>query len=95
VLERRGGPFIAPEGNLATGVAETRTCSGQGPDMFGQPLWNSAWGPASFHSLEPLWNLARRPDISGLTGVFEIYELEKRLFTHASQQATKVNYSHE
>jgi hypothetical protein len=35
---RRGGPFIAPQGNLAVGVSETRTCSGWGPDMSGQPL---------------------------------------------------------
>jgi hypothetical protein len=31
---------------------------------------------------QSLWNPDRRPDMSGLTGVFEIYELEKRLFTH-------------
>jgi hypothetical protein len=39
------GPFIAPQENLVVGVSETRTCLGQGPDMFGQPLWMLAWGP--------------------------------------------------
>jgi hypothetical protein len=28
VLERRGGPFKAPQVNLAIGVLETRTCLG-------------------------------------------------------------------
>jgi hypothetical protein len=44
-LERRGEPFIAPQENLAVGVSETQTCSGQGLDMSGQPLWNLAWEP--------------------------------------------------
>jgi hypothetical protein len=30
VLERRGGPFIAPQENLVVGVLETRTCLGRG-----------------------------------------------------------------
>jgi hypothetical protein len=34
-LERCVGPFIAPQENLAVGVSETLTCSGQGPDMSG------------------------------------------------------------
>jgi hypothetical protein len=42
VLERREGPFIAPQKNLAVGVPETQTCLGQEPDMFGQPLWKLA-----------------------------------------------------
>jgi hypothetical protein len=29
MLERRGGPFIAPQENLAIGVSETRTCPGR------------------------------------------------------------------
>jgi hypothetical protein len=45
VLERHGGPFIAPQENLAVGVSETRTCLDRGPDMSDQPLWNPAWGP--------------------------------------------------
>jgi hypothetical protein len=45
MLERRGGPFIAPQENLAIGVSETRTCPGRRSDMSGQPLWNPAWGP--------------------------------------------------
>jgi hypothetical protein len=45
VLERCGGPFIAPQENLVVGVSETQTCPGQGPDMPDQPLWNLAWGP--------------------------------------------------
>jgi hypothetical protein len=45
VLERRGGPFIAPQENLVIGVSETRTCLGRVLDMSGQPLWNPAWGP--------------------------------------------------
>jgi hypothetical protein len=45
VLERRGGPFIAPQKNLVIGVSETRTCSGRGPDMSENPLWKPAWGP--------------------------------------------------
>jgi hypothetical protein len=44
-LERRGGPFIAPQKNLAVEVSETRTCPSQGVDMSDQPLWNPAWGP--------------------------------------------------
>jgi hypothetical protein len=44
MLERRGeGTFIAPQENLAVRVSETRTCSGQGLDMSGKPLWNPAW----------------------------------------------------
>jgi hypothetical protein len=38
MLERREGPFIAPQKNLAIGVSETRTCPG------GQPLWILACG---------------------------------------------------
>jgi hypothetical protein len=30
MLERRGGPFIALQENLAVGVSETRTCLGRG-----------------------------------------------------------------
>jgi hypothetical protein len=45
MLERRGGPFIAPQGNLAIGVLETQTCPGRGPNMSDQPLCNLAWGP--------------------------------------------------
>jgi hypothetical protein len=45
MLERRGGAFIAPEENPAIGVSETRTCPGQGPDMFSTTLWKLAWGP--------------------------------------------------
>jgi hypothetical protein len=45
VLERREGPFIAPQKNLVIGVSETRTCSGRGPDMSENPLWKPAWGP--------------------------------------------------
>jgi hypothetical protein len=41
-LERHGGPFIAPQENLAVGVSEIRTCPDRGPDMSGQPLWNPA-----------------------------------------------------
>jgi hypothetical protein len=37
--------FYSPQENLAIGVSETQTCSGRGPDMSGQPLWNPAWGP--------------------------------------------------
>jgi hypothetical protein len=37
-LERCGGPFIAPQENLAVGVSETRTYLGRGPNMSGQPL---------------------------------------------------------
>jgi hypothetical protein len=37
MLERRGGPFIAPQEGLAVGVSETRTCPGRGLDMFDQP----------------------------------------------------------
>jgi hypothetical protein len=44
-LERRGGSFIAPQENLVIGVLETRTCLLWRPNMSGQPLWNSAWGP--------------------------------------------------
>jgi hypothetical protein len=44
-LERRGGPFIAPQENLGVGLSETRTCLGRGSNMSDQPLWNSAWGP--------------------------------------------------
>jgi hypothetical protein len=32
-LERRGGPFIAPQENIVVGVSETRICLGRGPDM--------------------------------------------------------------
>jgi hypothetical protein len=35
MLERRGGPFIAPKGNLAIGVSETWTCSDRESDMSG------------------------------------------------------------
>jgi hypothetical protein len=45
VLEGRGGPFIAPQENLAIEVSKTRTCLGRGPDMSSQPLWKLAWGP--------------------------------------------------
>jgi hypothetical protein len=45
MLERRGGPFIAPQENLAVGVSEIQTCLCRGPDMSGQPLWKPAWGP--------------------------------------------------
>jgi hypothetical protein len=45
MLERRDGPSIAPQENLAIGVSETRTCPGWGSDMSGQPLWKHAWGP--------------------------------------------------
>jgi hypothetical protein len=45
MLERRGGPFIAPQENLAVGVSETRTCLGRGSDMSGQTLWKLAWEP--------------------------------------------------
>jgi hypothetical protein len=48
VLERCGGPFIAPlppQGNLAVGVPETQTSKGQGPDMSSKPLWNPATKP--------------------------------------------------
>jgi hypothetical protein len=45
VLERHGGPFIAPQENLAIGVSETRTCLGRGPDIPGTPLWKPACGP--------------------------------------------------
>jgi hypothetical protein len=50
MLERRGGPFIAPQENLAVGVSETWTCPCRGPDMSGEPLWKSAWGPDIFGS---------------------------------------------
>jgi hypothetical protein len=30
MIERRGGPFIAPQENLAVGVSETWTCPGRG-----------------------------------------------------------------
>jgi hypothetical protein len=39
--------------------SETRTCPSREPDMFGQPLWN----------------LARGPDMSGLIGVFMVHLL--------------------
>jgi hypothetical protein len=45
VLERRVGPFIAPQENLAVGVSETQTCPGRGPDMSDQHLWKPTWGP--------------------------------------------------
>jgi hypothetical protein len=45
MLERREGPFIAPEENVAIGVSETQTCPGRGPDMSGKHLWKLAWGP--------------------------------------------------
>jgi hypothetical protein len=45
VLERCGGPFIAPEENLAVGVLETQTCPGRGSDKSDKPLWKVAWGP--------------------------------------------------
>jgi hypothetical protein len=38
------GAFYSPQENLAVWVSETRTCPGRGPDMFGQPRWNPAWG---------------------------------------------------
>jgi hypothetical protein len=34
-LERHGGPFIAPQENLAVAVLETQTCLGRGSDMSG------------------------------------------------------------
>jgi hypothetical protein len=48
VLERHGGPFISPQENLAVRVSETRTCPGRAPDMSGQPLWKLARGPDMF-----------------------------------------------
>jgi hypothetical protein len=36
------GAFIAPQGNLAVGVSETRTCPGRGRDMSCHHLWNLA-----------------------------------------------------
>jgi hypothetical protein len=45
MLERRGGPFIAPQENLVVGVSETQTCSSRGPDMSSQSLWNPAVKP--------------------------------------------------
>jgi hypothetical protein len=56
VLERHGGPFIAPQENLAVRVSETRTCPGRGPDISGHRLWNPAAKPDN----------AERPDMSGL-----------------------------
>jgi hypothetical protein len=42
MLERREGPFIAPQENLAIGVSETRTCSSRGQtypaNLFGNRL---------------------------------------------------------
>jgi hypothetical protein len=46
----RGGPFIAPQGNLAVGVSETRTCLGQALNMSGHPLWNPAEEPDKYGS---------------------------------------------
>jgi hypothetical protein len=48
MLERRGGPFIAPQENLAVGVLETHICPGWGLDMSSKALWKPAWGPDMF-----------------------------------------------
>jgi hypothetical protein len=47
-LERHGGAFYSPQGNLAIQVSKIRTFHGWGPDMSGQPLWKPAWGPYMF-----------------------------------------------
>jgi hypothetical protein len=64
--ERRGGAFIAPQGNLAVGVSETQTCPGWGPDMSGQALWNPAWelNKSGFRDLTQ--DKAERLDMPGM-----------------------------
>jgi hypothetical protein len=38
MLERRAGPFIIPQKNLAVGVSETQTYLDRGANMSDQPL---------------------------------------------------------
>jgi hypothetical protein len=61
-----GGAFIAPQGNLAVGVSEIRTCPGWGLDMSDNCLWNPAWGPDMFDLRDLTQDKAERPNISGL-----------------------------
>jgi hypothetical protein len=56
-----GGPFIAPQENLAVGVSETQTCPGRGPDMSGHRL-NPAAKPNNAEGTDN----TERLDMSGL-----------------------------
>jgi hypothetical protein len=57
------GPIIAPQGNLAVWVSETRTCPGQGPDMSSNRLWNPAKKPDKAGVTR---DKTKRSDMSGL-----------------------------
>jgi hypothetical protein len=60
------GAFYSPQGNLAIGVLETRTCLCRGPDMFGNRPWNLAWGPDMSGPRDLTRDKTERPNKSGL-----------------------------
>jgi hypothetical protein len=55
---------IVPQGNLAVGVSEIRTCPGRGPDKSGNHLWNPAWGLDMSRPWDLTRDKAKRLDIS-------------------------------
>jgi hypothetical protein len=75
-LDRKAwGPFIAPQGNLAVGGVRDPDISGSGPDMFGQPLYNPAWG---LDKAGLTWDNADRLDMSEL-GVRHVWDNSRKL----------------
>jgi hypothetical protein len=71
-LERRGGPFIAPQENLAVGVSKTRTCPGRGPDMSGKCLWNPATEPDKAERLDMYGLVAGHLRLESLESGYEV-----------------------